>query len=159
MYLTKDYFTREPIRIQGIDNTTGNIETDYAIEMKNRMEQYAEIYEKRFLTAMLGPEYATLLSENASLKELIFNQDTYTSPVANYVYYKLWEDSISENTMSGNKIVTADGSQVAINVAKMVNIWNLMRDMVIDILMETDVEGIVPDFSHEIFFDINSTGI
>ena len=159
MYLTKDYFTREPIRIQGIDNTTGGIETDYAIEMKNRMEQYAEIYEKRFLTAMLGAEYATLLSENASLKELIFNQDTYTSPVANYVYYKLWEDSISENTMSGNKIVTEDGSQVAINVAKMVNIWNLMRDMVIDILMETDVEGIVPDFSHEIFFDINSTGI
>ena len=46
-----------------------------------------------------------------------------------------------------------------INVAKMVTVWNLMRDMVINILMETDVDGIAPDFASEIFSDINGIGI
>lgn len=159
MYLTKDYFTREPIRIQGIDNTTGGVETDFAIEMQNRVEQYAAIYEKKFLSAMLGENYVELLEDNPTLKDAIYNTQTYISPVANYIYYKLWADTISENTMSGNKIVTADGSQVLINVAKMVTVWNLMRDMVINILMDTEVEGITPDFASEIFSDINGIGI
>ena len=107
---------------------------------------------------MLGINYVQLLEDNPELKNSIFNADSNISPAANYVYYKMWKDSIAENTMSGDKIIGSDGSVIMINVEKMVTIWNVMRDMIIDILLDTDVD-VNPDFSHEIFFDINSIGI
>lgn len=157
-YLSKEYFLNEPTRIVGLDSTTGGVENDFAQDMKNRIERYINIYEPKFLRAMIGNDYEALLAANEDLKNSIFNEDSYISPAANYVYFKMWCDMVAENTMTGDKMITASGATVAINQAKLTNVWNNMVSSIWDILLPTEVD-VEPNFTSEIFEEIPLQGI
>lgn len=159
MILTADYFTKEPIRINGIDALTFDGASDSANEIKNDIESYIAIYEPEFLRAVLGDTYEAILQDDEALKSELFNATDNVSPCASFVYYKYWSEQMAVNTMLGDKVISSTGSTAVVNITKLVNVWNRMSDEVKRILLETDNASIVPNFEHDIFYKINTVGL
>lgn len=157
--LTASYFDKEPLRIAGIDTTSFDGYAETAIELQNEIESYIELYEPIFLTDMLGKEYATILDADSALKSKIFAKDGAGSPCAKFVYFKYKCDKFSENTMSGDKVISASNSSVMPNISKLANIWNIMSKEIKEILLDSDNADLVPNFESSIFHDCSTCGI
>lgn len=159
MILTADYFTKEPIRINGIDALTFDGASDSANEIKNDIESYIAIYEPEFLRAVLGDTYKAILQDDEALKSELFNAIDNVSPCASFVYYKYWSEQMAVNTMSGDEVIISTGSTAVVNITKLVNVWNRMSDEVKRILLETDNTSVSPNFEHDIFYKLNTVGL
>lgn len=159
MILTADYFTKEPIRINGIDALTFDGASESANEIKNDVESYIAIYEPEFLRTVLGANYDAILQDDEALKDELFNATDNISPCASFVYYKYWSEQMAINTMSGDKVISANGSTATENVTKLVNVWNRMVTDIKQILLETDNTNVSPNFEHDIFYKLNTVGL
>lgn len=110
------------------------------LEVREEIELYIQTEEPAFLKKVLGEElfeaFMSGLEEDPipaewiDLRDILVDSVTKVSPVANYVYVKLLEDSVTKTTGIGELLPTGENGLKASPVQKIVQAWNKMVDMV-----------------------------
>lgn len=107
-------------------NQNGNLLTEAGTKAVNELTLFINKYEPKYLEAMFG---ATLAAEMpAELIALVVNEETKTSPIANYVYYFIMKSKASVTTQAGVIKNTVINTQIASAWDKMASAWNEMVD-------------------------------
>jgi len=137
-----------PLSLTQAENGTPS---DGAIDdFMSRLDQQIAKHQKKLLIKLFGSD---IIPE--SVLELIVDENTLTSPIANYVYCNVITAYQSNSTDSGEKIHSAETS-ISISVKnKMDEAWNDMVEMLGDIresLYNNGLEAIYPtDYNSEIY--------
>uniref|UniRef100_UPI0040565C0A hypothetical protein n=1 Tax=Alistipes sp. TaxID=1872444 RepID=UPI0040565C0A len=153
MLISSANFCHPKHRIAGIVATKNCEPTESAKRIINDIEAYISIYEPRFLTMLLGPDYDALLSKDASLKSRLQGDSMGYSPIAAYVYFFYMRDFATANTVTGEKIKMAENSRDASAGPRLVRLWNDMVSECIEIAANS--REACPDEFAEIFQPVN----
>ncbi len=131
-----DYFTGEI----SIPNLFGDQAANIAIQQQ--VNDLITDYEAEFLKLLLGyygdnsiyESYVTGVAAGTTqwtdLQTQIYNETTWRSPAAYYIFYKLLGESNSMLTGFGESTVAADNVQRVTTGRRMVRVWNRMCDMI-----------------------------
>lgn len=146
---------------EGVDASLSNAST---------VDRAFTIYEPEFLKKLLGDAYADYIDNKTSPEWVAFENkvkdDTLKiSPIANYVFFKVYPDIIETNTGVGTTHAKHENSY-DVTDTRLVNVWNDMvsqlmaDDGVLDYLSTTIFTGdyTYPDWS-DIATSINIFGI
>lgn len=118
------YFWGE-IKIAGIESAPLGTTQAIAINKKNNeFNKFIAKYQKKYLTEMFGSDLAAALPNE--LKELVYDEETLTSPIANYVYYFYQRANATQTTAAGEKKLTVVNTSVSSPASKMCLAWNEM---------------------------------
>ena len=122
-----------------------------AIDMHQaQIERQIAIYQKEYLRIVFGSEVVP-----TEVLELLQDDVTFVSPVANYVFCKVLPMYQSMATASGEKVKGAEGSTVADYQGRMAMAWNQMVHMN-EVIRETlDAAGLdatyPTDYNHPVY--------
>jgi hypothetical protein len=129
-------------------------------EVADTVESYIEELSQEFLKKLLGDvlyvefiEGLTVEPVDAKwtqLNEWLINSDLKKSPIANYVYYWLLFDSVTENTGIGIVAMQGENSTRVSPVDKMVKAWNDMLPL-IDVVHKNLIanQSLYPSYAHK----------
>lgn len=93
--------------------------------MASEIEMYIAKYQKDYLEAMFGEELGANLPEE--IAEMLFCEQTKTSPIADYVYFFVMHEQNSGVMLpTGNKNLTIQNTAIVNPSPKMVKAWNAM---------------------------------
>lgn len=128
------------------------------IEVRENLDLYINLYGLEFLEILLGESLAKEFliglalpapeQKFLDLKEVLVNDSLKVSPVANYVYVKLLEDEITQN--SGIGVVRSEGenSYNENPTVKIVTAWNIMAEKVCP--MHDKIKALnFPNYAHK----------
>jgi hypothetical protein len=114
-------------------------------------------YETEFLRLMLGTDLYDLYSVEivkttpdqkwTDLQDKIYNETTWRSPAAHYIFFKYLERQRSMLSGMGEVQATTENSTSAPMNHRMIRTWNRMSDMVEDIWEWIEDQGTDYDFS------------
>lgn len=129
------YFINE-ILIAGLSNTVDST--------GSKLSGFIEKYETRFLKELLGKtlldEFKSGLEEDpvpvkwVDLKNILANNSTKESPIANYVYYWYMRNKSTETASIGEIKPNTENGSMASSVQKQVRSWNEMVDWNFEVL-------------------------
>lgn len=131
MLIDHTFFTRPPRRIKSL--TLGEAIDPNARKVKEFIQSYINHYEPVFLEEMFGfgsevSRYAHEKDRSASVNDptLELLCDFLKEPCADYIYYCILRDTVSETTIEGEvKDKITEGSYVS-PISKQVQAWNDM---------------------------------
>lgn len=153
--------------IPKLANTSSQVLGQAALSMKNDLDMYIAKYQKYYFEAMFGTN-----TPAAALIDLIRDEDTKTSPLADIVYYFYQRDKASATMPSGEKAIALQNSIIATAAQKAEKAWNdavrfnralhekWYSDGTITVEGGNDIDYINTiyneiDFTHDIFCYIN----
>lgn len=135
-------------------------------EELNELDRYIAKYQKEYLTRMFGKTIAADMPEG--LIELLYDHETLTSPIANFVFFYLQRDKASFTTPAGEKTLMIDKTRAVLPTGKLVRAWNEMSEFNAKLhvelyLKEIEIDGIDYEvdirpfvkFTDDIFMEIN----
>ena len=140
MTLDATYFLKQPTKL--VQSTpVGNGVSAYVAEQDTDViDEGIEYYEPKFLEMVLGydiaQEYITGIGEDTpaqkwvDLRDKLYDTTNKRSPVANYVFCRILNDSQTVVTRAGNVVGKSDESTVVSYYNKIQNAWNEMCPMV-----------------------------
>lgn len=108
-----------------LSGSTSNTLSQASRAMASEIEMYIAKYQKYYLEAMFGDVVAENLPDE--LAEMLFDEQTKTSPIADCVYFFVMREQNSGVMLpTGNKNLTIQNAQMANPTPKMVKAWNEM---------------------------------
>jgi hypothetical protein len=139
---------------------------------------FIEKYEPQFLRAVFGWELAVLimgylnteevegvepderigwLVEGSPLKQWGgLRNNEKISPLANYIFYRLTDDSVTFLAQVGESTATAENSRRVSNDDRLIFVWNEMVEMMVG-LHSLLKSGLYPEYKPEQAFKIKNT--
>lgn len=91
-----------------------------------KLERYIKKYTNEYLEKMFGEELAKDLP--SEIESLLYDENTYCSPIANYIWCKFEFDNRVFVTSTGDKKLTTSNSQNVSDGSKYAKNWNEMVD-------------------------------
>ena len=107
--------------------TASTIGTTQQVGINNKLSKFQLFinkYQKKYLESMFGKTLAANLPNE--LKELLYDEETKTSPIANYVYFFYQRANETRTTAAGEKKLTVQNTVPTSNYPKRVQAWNEM---------------------------------
>lgn len=135
MLINYTYFTKGLTKISGISsqlnaaNEAGRVELDAMILIYEPELMYKVIGQPLYDALIAGLAESSPLTKWVTLQGKLIDAATLRSPIANYVYFKIWQQSQKISTKSGDKVVSESGLIPDPDNQKAVALNNTMVDM------------------------------
>lgn len=170
MLINEKYFKGEIFIPNLVSQGVGISDSICQANIKKLLEFIGK-YEHLFLFKLLGYRLCDELTKGintsekwVTLKKILVNETTLTSPIANYVYYWFIRNQITNTAGIGETVNQANNSTVVSPEQKMVKAWNDMVDDLTPIIQFMNNNRLLysdfrPDYNTDIFFHINTLNL
>ncbi len=124
------------------------------------LDRYIAKYQKEYIKRMFGAAYSVLDELQEELADLVRDETTLTSPIANFVYFHYQRDKATVSTASGEKQINIQSTANVSPNEKIVRAWNDMVTANADIhslLYDGTVTMDGVDYMEDIYANITVT--
>jgi len=135
MLINYTYFQKGLTKISGIKSTNQAADEGQRVELNAMIDIYEPelmyiVFGKPLYDAMItGLAQTNPLAKWTTLRDKLIDSTTLRSPIANYVYFKIWQQTQKISTKSGDKVVSDIGLVASPDMNKAVAINNTMVDL------------------------------